>query len=74
MFVVARKCGLRCRDETIPEERLRRADEIWIAAATRGVVPVVALDGKPVGSGKPGPVWRQLAAAFDASRSGGSAP
>ena len=74
VFVVARKRGLRCRDETIPEERLRRADEIWIAAATRGVVPVVALDGKPVGSGKPGPVWRQLAAAFDASRSGGSAP
>lgn len=74
VFVVARECGLGCRDEAITEDRLRRADEIWIAAATRGVVPVVALDGKPVGSGKPGPVWRQVAAAFDASKSGGSAP
>jgi len=70
VFAVARQCGLACRDEPIPEERLRRADEIWIAAATRGIAPVVALDGRPVGDGQPGPVWRQVAAAFDATRVG----
>lgn len=74
VFAVARHCGRSCRDEAISEERLRRADEIWIAAATRGVVPVVALDGQPVGNGKPGPVWRQVAAAFDASKPGGKSP
>jgi len=58
--------GIACTDEPIPEARLRAADEIWIAAATRGVVPVVELDGRPVGTGQPGPVWRKVALAFEA--------
>ena len=74
VFAVARRCGRRCADESITEARLRQADEIWIAAATRGVVPVVALDGEPVGDGAPGPVWRQVAAAFDASKPRGAMP
>lgn len=68
VFTIARQCGRRCLDDGIAEERLRRADEIWIAAATRGIAPVVQLDGKPVGNGEPGPVWQQVATAFDASR------
>ena len=32
--------------------------------ATREVQPVTSLDGKPVGSGKPGPTWRKLYDAF----------
>lgn len=63
---VARESGLDCRDEPISEARLRAAAEIWLAAATRGVVPVTHLDGRPVGDGRPGPVWRQVAAAFEA--------
>lgn len=58
--------GIPCTDETISEARLRAADEIWIAAATRGVVPVVELDGRPVGGGHPGPLWRKVALAFEA--------
>jgi D-alanine transaminase len=73
VFAIARQCGLSCGDEPISEERLRRADEIWIAAATRGIAPVVTLDDRPVGSGRPGPVWRQVAAAFDASKPRGAA-
>jgi D-alanine transaminase len=74
VFLVARQCGLTCRDEPIPVERLRRADEIWIAAATRSIAPVTMLDGRPVGSGRPGPVWQQVATAFDASKPGARAP
>ncbi|MCL4721298.1 MAG: aminotransferase class IV, partial [Gammaproteobacteria bacterium] len=70
VLAATRDCGVSWRTEAIPEQRLRAADEIWIAAATRGVVPVVQLDGRPVGSGTPGPVWRQVARAFAASRPG----
>lgn len=70
VFAVARQLGYVCRDEPVSEERLRQANEIWLAAATRGVVPVVELDGRPVGSGEPGPEWRRVAAAFDATRPG----
>jgi D-alanine transaminase len=74
VFRLARQLGVTCRDEPIAEQRLRQADEIWIAAAMRGLVPVVRLDGRPVGSGAPGPVWQRIGAAFAASRSAGPAP
>jgi D-alanine transaminase len=50
------------RDLTVAE--LRSADEIWISSATRDVLPVTRLDGAPIGTGRPGPAWTRLAAAF----------
>ena len=58
---------LPCRDAPVSELQLRGADEIWLSAATRGVVPVTRLDGKPVGSGEPGPVWRRMHALVEDS-------
>ena len=48
--------------QTVPvtEAQLRSADEVWLAAATREVQPVTSIDGKPVGDGRPGPVWRRV--------------
>jgi len=50
----------------VSEAELRAADEILLGAATREVQPVSLLDGKPVGTGKPGPVWRKLYDAYQA--------
>jgi D-alanine transaminase len=36
------------------------AKEAFITAATLGATPVVAIDGRPIGDGKPGPVARRL--------------
>ena len=45
-------------------------DGVWLAvtlAVTAAVrVPVVELDGKPVGGGTPGPIYRKLRQAYDA--------
>jgi D-alanine transaminase len=43
---------------------LRRADEVWISAATRDVLPITKIDGVPVGDGKPGPRWHAISDAF----------
>ncbi len=52
----------------ITEHALRHADEIMLCFATRGVLPVTQLDGQPIGSGVPGPLWQHLYSAFDAYR------
>jgi D-alanine transaminase len=44
----------------IPVSALAMADEIWLTSSTREVMPVTRLDGKPVGAGCPGPVWRRM--------------
>jgi D-alanine transaminase len=48
----------------VPERMLREADEIWLAFATRGVLPVTSLDGRPVGNGRPGPLFKRMHAEF----------
>ena len=48
----------------IPEAQLRGADEIWLSSSTKEVLAVTTLDGKPVGTGKPGPVFRRMHALY----------
>jgi D-alanine transaminase len=44
------------------ESRIRAADELWLTSSTKEVLPITHLDGHPVGSGKPGPVfWKMYA-------------
>ena len=50
--------------EMISEARLRAADEIWLTSSTKEVQAVVSLDGKTVGTGKPGPVFRRMYALY----------
>lgn len=60
MEEVATKAGVPFKAAPVSERQLRAADEIWISAATREVQAVTTLDGKPVGTGKPGPVWKRI--------------
>lgn len=58
----AREFQLEVRDVT--ETELRSADEIWITSSTKEVLAVTLLDGKPVGDGKPGPLFRRMHALY----------
>jgi len=69
-FVVelAKSAGYHCREEEITEQRLRQADEIWLTGATKGIAPIVRLDGEPIGDGRPGPVWQKVIELFEARK------
>jgi D-alanine transaminase len=54
----AGKLPLEFRDLT--EAEVRSADEVWVTSSSKEVLAIVTLDGKPVGTGKPGPVFRQV--------------
>jgi branched-chain amino acid aminotransferase len=58
--------GLHWREERLSRYDLFVADECFLSGTGAEIVPVVALDGRPIGGGTPGPVTRRLAAAFHA--------
>jgi branched-subunit amino acid aminotransferase/4-amino-4-deoxychorismate lyase len=45
---------------------LEAAEEAFLTSSTREIQPLVAVDGRPVGSGEPGPVTRRLAVEYSA--------
>jgi branched-chain amino acid aminotransferase len=49
--------------------RLQRASEAFLTSSLRGVRPLLAVDGRPVGSGAAGPATQSLAAAVARLRS-----
>jgi D-alanine transaminase len=61
---LAERTKIRSETTPISEARLRSADEIWLAFATRGVLPVTTLDRKPVGNGRPGALFQRMHTAF----------
>jgi branched-chain amino acid aminotransferase len=40
------------------------ADEVFVTGTAAEVAPIVLIDGRSIGSGRPGPVTRQLMGAF----------
>jgi D-alanine transaminase len=48
----------------INEAEVRNADEIWVTSSTKEVLAITALDGKPVGDGKPGMLFRRMHALY----------
>jgi len=61
---LARDGKLRFEVRPVAEAEVRAADEIWLSSSTKEVLAVTTLDGKPVGAGVPGPVFRRMHALF----------
>jgi D-alanine transaminase len=58
------KLGIPYQESVIHQERLKEASELMILGTTTEVMPVVQVDDRQVGDGKPGPVTRRLQRAF----------
>ncbi len=48
----------------VSEAETRDADEIWVTSSTKEVLAVTTLDGKPVGDGAPGMLFRRMHALY----------
>lgn len=57
---LAREASISLRETCIPVTLLKQVDEVWISSSTKGVAPVTQIDDRPVGDGRPGPIWRQI--------------
>ncbi|WP_240980542.1 D-amino acid aminotransferase [Ramlibacter agri] len=64
-----------CKNANIPfqlrrvsREEVLAADEILLSSATKEVLPCTVLDGKPVGNGRPGPIYEKLFAGYQQAK------
>ncbi len=53
---------------------LYSADEVFVTGTAAEVGPIVTIDGRPIGSGRPGPITKQLMAAFKTATSQSGTP
>lgn len=61
---IARAREFEVEVRAVSEAEVRSADEIWVTSSTKEVLAVTTLDGKPVGDGKPGPLFRRMHALY----------
>ena len=64
LFEVGREVGVEVRDETLYPKDLDTADEVFITSTTRELSPVVRIDDRIIGDGRPGAVFNALLAGY----------
>lgn len=57
---IARVEGIPVREEPIPKADFLRAEEVFLAGTLSDVMPIVKVDAKQVGNGKPGAISQRL--------------
>jgi len=61
---MARDLGITAEESALRPQALAGAGEAFLTSSLAGIVPLVRLDGEPIGSGAPGPVTRRLQRAY----------
>jgi branched-chain amino acid aminotransferase len=54
----------RVAERSLKKEELFEADEVFLTASIKGIMPLTVIDGKQIGCGKPGEVTRRLSEKF----------
>ena len=57
---LARENGVLVEEGEWPPDVLQNAEEAFITGTVKMVMPVTSLDGRPIGSGKPGPITKMM--------------
>lgn len=62
---LAANAGIPFEARPIAEEEVATADELMLTSATKEVLPILEYNGNPVGTGKPGAIYKALRAGYD---------
>jgi branched-chain amino acid aminotransferase len=60
------EAGVEIREATLHDEDLLHADESFLTSSTQEIIPIVQVDDRAIGNGRPGPTTRALQAAYKA--------
>jgi D-alanine transaminase len=67
LFRLASDLGVPVQERMLRREELPQVAELFLSGTTSEVLPVVRVDGQPVGDGHPGPLTRRLQEAYRAA-------
>ncbi len=65
---LCRDSGVRFELRRVTRDEVFAAEELLLSNATKEVLPVTLLDGQPIGSGKPGPIYEKLYAGYQRAK------
>ncbi|MDH7593409.1 MAG: branched-chain-amino-acid transaminase [Methanomicrobiales archaeon] len=60
----ASRLGIQCIERNMGYYDLYTADEVFVTGTAAEVAPIVKIDGRRIGDGRPGPITKQLMEAF----------
>ncbi|MEY2529617.1 MAG: branched-chain amino acid aminotransferase [Verrucomicrobiota bacterium] len=66
LFEVGPETGIDVREQVLRDDDLFAADEAFLTSTTRELLPIVAVDERPIAGGRPGPITLELLNAFRA--------
>ena len=64
LLEIGRRDGVVIEEATLRDEDLFTADEAFLTGTTREIVPIVRVDDRTIGTGRPGPVTQRLLDVF----------
>ncbi|MDO8842169.1 branched-chain-amino-acid transaminase [Methanocalculus sp.] len=64
LLEIAEKLGIKLIEAELGFFDLYTADEVIVTGTAAEVAPIVTVDGRSIGSGRPGPITKQIMAAF----------
>jgi branched-chain amino acid aminotransferase len=64
LFDIGKDAGVEVAETVLVDDDLFRADEAFLTSTTRELVPIVTVNDRMIGNGRPGPVTRKLLNAF----------
>lgn len=64
VLTLAREQGIPAEEGRYPAEFLAKAEEVFLTNTSMEIMPVRSIDGRPVGSGRPGPMTQRLREVF----------
>jgi branched-chain amino acid aminotransferase len=64
LFEVGAENGIVVREQVLHDDDLFAADEAFLTSTTRELVPIVQVDDRKIGAGRPGPITHALLEAF----------
>ena len=71
VFELAAENAMTAREAHLTAYDLYAADEVFLTSTAGGIMPLIEIDGRPIGDGKPGPVSQRIHGLYWAMRERG---